>query len=224
MNSNGSNARQLTFGTGTNVYPSVSPDGRTIVFVSNRSGAPCIWKIDTDGGHPVRLTHGGMEWFPEVSPDGKDVIYESWTSAAVSRIPLTGGEPTQITQGVAFHPSISPDGKLLAVVKNRTDPPSKYVDVTALDGGPSLKQFDIPVLDIAIGTSWTADGQGLTYLDSRDGVGNVWVQPLAGGKPRQLTNFTSDRIYSFAWSRDGKQLLLARGSSSSDIVLIRDFR
>jgi eukaryotic-like serine/threonine-protein kinase len=226
MNSNGSNARQLTYGTGKNMHPSVSPDGSTIVFVSGRSGAPCIWKMDIDGGHPVRLTHGGMEMYPDVSPDGNDVIYETWTPPAVSRIPLAGGEPTQIAGGAAaaFRPFISPDGKLLAVLKRRTDPPSTYVDITALGGGTSIKQFDIPVFDMTIGTPWTADGQGLTYLDSRDGVGNVWVQPLAGGKPRQLTNFTSGRIYSFAWSRDGKQLVLARGSSSSDIMLIRDFR
>jgi serine/threonine protein kinase len=223
MNSDGSNARELSYGTGMNIYPSVSPDGTTIVFVSGRSGAPCIWKMDIDGGHPVRLTNGGMEMFPDVSPDGKDVIYESWTPPTVFRIPLAGGEPTQITQG-AGRSFISPDGKLMAVLKRRTDPPSAYVDITALGGGTSIKKFDMPVFDFTIGTPWTADGQGLTYLDSRGGVSNVWVQPLAGGKPRQLTNFPSDHIYSFAWSRDGKQLVLARGSSSSDIVLIRGFR
>ncbi|MGB7437285.1 MAG: hypothetical protein WBR26_07280 [Candidatus Acidiferrum sp.] len=62
------------------------------------------------------------------------------------------------------------------------------------------------------------------FLDSRDGVGNVWLQPLQGGKPRQLTNFSSDRIYSFDWSPDGKQLVVARGNSSSDVVLISNFR
>jgi len=64
----------------------------------------------------------------------------------------------------------------------------------------------------------------LIFLDSREGVGNLWIQPLAGGKPKPTTNFSSDRIYSFDWSTDGKQLVAARGSSSSDIVLISNFR
>jgi Tol biopolymer transport system component len=55
-------------------------------------------------------------------------------------------------------------------------------------------------------------------------VGNLWLQPLAGGKRKQITNFSSDRIYSFDWSTDGKQLAVARGSSSNDIVLISHFR
>jgi hypothetical protein len=39
-----------------------------------------------------------------------------------------------------------------------------------------------------------------------------------------MTNFSFDRIYSFDWSTDGKQLVGARGNSSSDIVLISNFR
>lgn len=128
----------------------------------------------------------------------------------------------RVTQG--FHASISPDGKLLAAMKNRKDPPSIYLDIARLDGGPSIKQFDIPVLDMSPSVSWTPDGEGVIYRDTRDGVGNLWLQPLVGGKPKQLTNFTSDHIYAFDWSRDGKQFVTARGSASSDIVLIRNFR
>jgi len=54
----------------------------------------------------------------------------------------------------------------------------------------------------------------------RSGVANLWRQPLPSGTPTQLTEFTSDTIYSFAWSRDGKQLALARGSTSTDVVLL----
>ncbi len=47
---------------------------------------------------------------------------------------------------------------------------------------------------------------------------------MSGGPPRQLTNFASDRISNFAWSRDGKQLLLIRGDVTSDVILISNFR
>ncbi|MDQ3908344.1 MAG: hypothetical protein M3268_08355, partial [Acidobacteriota bacterium] len=52
------------------------------------------------------------------------------------------------------------------------------------------------------------------------GVTNVWRQPVEGGKPVQLTDFKSGLIFAFDWSRDGKQLLLARGAVTRDAVLI----
>jgi len=64
----------------------------------------------------------------------------------------------------------------------------------------------------------------LTYIDSQDGVSNIWSQPLNGGKPVQVTNFKTGRIFNFAWSRDGKQLALARGTLTNDVILISDFR
>jgi Tol biopolymer transport system component len=56
------------------------------------------------------------------------------------------------------------------------------------------------------------------------GVDNLWLQPLDGGAGRQLTNFSSLKIYSYQWSLDGKNLALVRGDSPSDLVLIQDSR
>jgi hypothetical protein len=56
------------------------------------------------------------------------------------------------------------------------------------------------------------------------GVTNLWIQPLSGGPPKQLTNFTSENFFSVDWSRDGKLLAMGRGTTSSDAVLISDFR
>ncbi|MCM3874029.1 MAG: hypothetical protein ND895_25355, partial [Pyrinomonadaceae bacterium] len=71
---------------------------------------------------------------------------------------------------------------------------------------------------------WTSDGRGLTYINTQGGVSNIWRQPLNGGEPVQLTNFTTGRIFNFDWSRDGKWLALARGSVTSDVVLISQLR
>ena len=68
---------------------------------------------------------------------------------------------------------------------------------------------------------WTPDGRGLAYLDVRQGASNIWIQPPDGGPPKQLTHFgKGDDVLSFAWSRDGKQLAMARGTWVSDVVLI----
>ena len=67
-------------------------------------------------------------------------------------------------------------------------------------------------------------GEAIDYVLTRKGVSNIWRQNLAGGTPKQITNFESGRIFDFDWSRDGKQLALTRGSESSDVILITNFR
>lgn len=58
----------------------------------------------------------------------------------------------------------------------------------------------------------------------RGGITNLWLQPVDGGEPKQVTNFTSDVIHSFDLSRDGKQLVLSRGTNRSDVVLFSDIK
>ena len=48
----------------------------------------------------------------------------------------------------------------------------------------------------------------------------MWTVPFAGGEPKQLTRFTDQFIFAFAWSRDGKRLALSRGTVSNDVVLL----
>jgi hypothetical protein len=55
-------------------------------------------------------------------------------------------------------------------------------------------------------------------------VSNIWIQPTDGSPPRQLTDFKSDRIFSFDWSHDGKWLALSRGPEQRDVVLMSDFK
>ena len=68
------------------------------------------------------------------------------------------------------------------------------------------------------------DGTAVAYIDNSNGPGQIWALPSTGGPPKQLTNFTTDSIFWFDWSRDGKQLAVARGKQLSDVVLITDFR
>ena len=74
------------------------------------------------------------------------------------------------------------------------------------------------------GMAWSPPGKALQVGFLRNGASNVWEQPLSGGPPHQITNFASDRISGFAWSRDGKQLFLTRGNTTADVILITNFR
>ena len=129
---------------------------------------------------------------------------------------LTGGEPTALTRGYAF--SISPDGKFIAYNFLDEKAASVRLAIIPFDGGEPVKMLDLA------GAVWAPDGRGFVRVDNRGGADNIWEWPMDGGKPRPLTDFTSERIFDFAFSRDGKHLALHRGTVSTDVVLIKIFR
>jgi Tol biopolymer transport system component len=81
LNADGTNPKQLTANAGRHLQPDASPDGRYIVFSSNRgtSGAFHIWRMDMDGSNPIELTHGDYdgEVQPTVSTDGRWVVFSN---------------------------------------------------------------------------------------------------------------------------------------------------
>ncbi len=91
--------------------------------------------------------------------------------------------------------------------------------------GEPLKTFSLPPpLAYVPFIRWTPDGRAFAYIKTRDGVSNVVVQSLEGGEPVPLTDFKDGRLFSFAFSPDGKQLALSRGKTDRDVVLIKDLR
>jgi Tol biopolymer transport system component len=87
--------RRLTAGPSNNIRPSWSRDGRWIYFGSNRSGDSQIWKASAQGGAAVQVTKkGGAEGF--ASSDGKFVYYAKEDSAGIWKVPVAGGEETQV--------------------------------------------------------------------------------------------------------------------------------
>jgi hypothetical protein len=78
--------------------------------------------------------------------------------------------------------------------------------------------------DRARNLGWAIAENGAVFYVARAVVPTIAKQPLAGGKPRQLTNFSSGRIFDFNWSSDHQRLLLTRGDVTSDVVLLRSLR
>ncbi|HEX8189062.1 MAG TPA: winged helix-turn-helix domain-containing protein [Pyrinomonadaceae bacterium] len=228
MNADGSGQKQLTFDRGADFDPAVSPDGRHVVFSSERSGRNKIWRIDIDGGNPTQLTAGAAaDFLPNYSPDGRWVVYTSDDARERSlwKIPSGGGEPSRLTSEVAVWPSVSPDGRFVACWHTDERKKSLALAVVPIEGGAPVKSFEVsPTANTWAEIRWTPDGRGLTYVDAPDGVGNLWLQPLAGGPPKRLTDFKSDRIFRFDWSRDGRQLVCSRGAETNDVVLIGGLR
>src|SRR5436305_15297272 len=94
------------------------------------------------------------------------------------------------------------------------------IAIIPIEGGAPIKQFNIPAMFV----HWTPDGRALVYVDNRSGVSNLWMQPVDDGQPTQLTDFKTDQIFIFDWSRDGKQIVISRGVVTSDVVLFSDLR
>ena len=221
---------RLTINAGNNYYPSSSPDGRHIVFTSDRSGPFNVWQMDRDGSNPVRLTHGRFDDFPYFTTDGKWVLYRSTdgNNRRLWKVSTQGGEPVPVTDKYSYPPALSPDGKLiasfyslgalrgLAIIPIEGGNPIKTFDVL-----PNYSDFDNPFSQVI---HWTRDMKGILYGEQKKGVSNIWQQPLIDGPPQQLTHFTSDHIYFFDQSIDGKQFAFCRGEVEYETFLVTDFR
>jgi len=225
MEADGSNQRQLTAESFDDVDPAASPDGRYIVFTSDRTGGAHVWRINADGSNLKQLSYGAGESVPQVSPDGKWVVYQrNDPRDTVWKVPSDGGTEVRLTENFAQLPTVSPDGRWIACAYLEDPAKPWKLAVLPSTGGQPTNRFDVPHSSLGADFRWTPDGSALAYAREDNGVWNIWLQPLTGSPPKQFTHFDSDRIFAFDWSKDGKQLAYARGNISADVVLLRNFR
>jgi Tol biopolymer transport system component/serine/threonine protein kinase len=222
MSAEGSNPAQLTMNAGNNTGPAVSADGRIVVFSSDRNGHRNIWSMNIDGSSPRQLTNGNADFTPQITRDGKWLLYQSDSNGKLRTLkqPLNGGTPQPLIERTATNPTISPDGKWVAIYAFDEAAGRFEIAYMPIAGGEPAKLSD--QVDAAYG--WSPDSKALLYVDNRNGVSNLMSQTLDGRPPKQITNFTEGTIFNFAWSADGKQLFLARGAINSDVVLINNVK
>ena len=230
MNSDGGGRQRLTSDTHFEEGPTVSPDGRYVVFRSNRpDGAATmrLWRTDIDGGNPVQLA-ARADAAPHISPDGRWVLYSirsvSEKMTSLWKVSIDGGEPVRVTDYPSGwdDSSYSPDGKWIGCYFSGEQMGARYGIIPA-SGGRPLRHFYFPGFQYQF-VRWTADSRHLSFIGVPPDPSNIWLQPAEGGEPRKLTDFKTDYIYGHAWSRDGKTLVLARGRPAFDVVLLKDNR
>jgi Tol biopolymer transport system component len=205
--------------------------GHFVIFgVQDRAGQR-LMRVDSDGTNSTPLVAADLGALPVCSPDGKYVFYHSFgPPQKIWRLATEGGSPVEVGQVLgddyAGSLTISPDGKFLAYPFEQFRPvPTIKMAVLSLDGRAPAQVLQVPgAVWGQRALSWSANGQALQYLLTNNGASNLWEQPLEGGKPKQLTSFTDGEIFGFNWSLDRKQLLLTRGRTTSDVVLMSNFR
>jgi TolB protein len=231
VDSNGEHVRQLTDDPKADFSPVVSPDGRFIVFISNRSGANAVMRMNIDGTNVKELFRVRDAMSPSVSPDGAWVYFtaskDQTDRSFLWKVPIDGGERTQLTDRVALFPQVSPDGKFILTHYPRRTETGTFVrpvvpTILTSETGQIVKQFpeldrlrDIPLM-------WTADGRGFSFVETPEGVSNIWIQKISGGVPEKVTDFQTDEIFRYRWSPDGKMLAFEKGLKVNNVVLIRD--
>ena len=203
-----------------------SPDGKSIVFVSNMSGRNNLWMVPAEGGWPTQLTVSDQrQTAPAWSPDGKWIAYmsdydgdEQWDIFIVS--PKTGQvvNLTHTREIAEEYPRWSPDGRYLAyTVKPKT---SSVYEIDVYDmvmrdvkhitkETPADRLNDNPI--------WSGDGKWIAYTQeqAKGTDSNIFVAEVKTGESSLLTPHDGEQLYrANDFSPDGKKLLITSNAAN----------
>ena len=195
---------------------------------------PNLWRLNTTTGELKQLTFGQDEEKGYCTPDGKWLVYNGSLPndplPHILKIPIDGGTPVDLARGIQFNPPVSPDGKLIAYGKAEgqgASAKSKIV-LQSLENGAIVNEIQLPSTFTWTQLGWAPGGRALTYIHNTAGsIQNVYLQPLDGGPPVQLTHFDSEpaSVSAYAWSLDGKKFAITRARyNNTDAVLFSGFK
>ena len=210
--------RRLTAGMGGVRFlgtriPRISPDGRWLAFLSERTGAAEIWLWPTDGGPIRQLTRLGnninsVSW----APDSQSVVLDCNRYGAfdIYRVAVPDGKTSRLTCGARYevYPVFTPDGKNIVYVRlDEHWVDHEVVMIPAAGGAERVVACDQRFFDYHYGRTFghplvAPDGQSLLFRSHRSGWINYWQVPLAGGEPKPLHAEDADQSDA-VWAPDG---------------------
>lgn len=190
-------------------HPSVSPDGRSITYTSNRLGHDELWIWHVDTKRLERLELSGRDigidapnWFP----DGQRLTVLRWLpggKASLWMVSADGSHADELVGPLGILPGegfpVSPDGRTIVYAAGV----GSYFQFFGLDLlTHKTRQFTTTPGDKYSG-SWSPDGRWLVYSSNASGTVQLWKMAASGGTPEQLTK-GDDRIRHVFYSHDGR--------------------
>lgn len=224
-------ARQLTFASGDDFAPAWTPDGRSIVFVSDQQSGWNLWWIDLGSPAPRALTFGQFQYTnPVVMSDGRSIAVASdrgsatraWTDLWM--VSLDGSQERRLISETPsikeFVPVISPDGRWLAYLDLPMNRPPQYrLVVLQLPAGlPRVLTEDRVVFS---SIRFSPDSRSLLYTASTLGSADVWTIGVDGAGARALTMLPSAELAG-DYSPDGTTIAFVSNQSRTDELWMMD--
>jgi eukaryotic-like serine/threonine-protein kinase len=222
---------RLTFGPVYNNRPRWSPDGKWIVYSSNRNGKYQLFRRPSDGGGAEEelISDDQLLNPSDWSRDGKYILYDRGLPGAqdIWALPLEGDRKLfQVVPAtpntLRAEPKLSPDGRWLAYVSNESGSLQAYV-VAFKRGSGKWQVSSNGVYRV----DWSHDGKELFYVDGANSIYAVPVKEVVGalqfGTPRVEVSSSSwsSPAPLFQVRSDGKKILLYRVSQQvSDAVTV----
>jgi serine/threonine protein kinase/Tol biopolymer transport system component len=230
----GSNRARLLENDDVNFHPAACGSGDMVVAARvSESNNPNLWRLNLSTGGLKQLTFGADYERGSCTPDGKWVVYNGPFKDGVGhifKVSTDGSTPVELAQGTWFDPLVSPDGKLIAYGKTDGQGANakSIIVLQKLEDGAIVRRIEMPATYDWSRLRWAPDGHALTFVHNTTGtVQNVYMLPLSGGLPVQLTHFDSEPavVAAYAWSRDGKKFAITRARyNDTDVVLFSGFR
>ncbi len=211
--------KRLTDQEGRESFPSLSPDGKFLLYVKSVNGNTDIFLQRVAGGNPLDLTHDSTadDTQPAFSPDGQQIAFRSERQGGGLFVMGATGESVRRLTEVGYNPAWSPDGRRIAFATEGVARPSERKltsqlwTVDVLSGAKQLL-----TKGDAVQPSWSPDGRRIAYWGLPSGSGRrvLWTLPAAGGAP--VPAISDDHVnWNPLWSPDGQFLYFVSDRSGS---------